>query len=196
VSPDPLDAALAAALVQTGYSFQTSISKTSAGTTSRVFQLPFDLPDGLGQYCINSYVAGSTVVALAPFRITSDAPATKRHEIADFILPKVPFVRVMADLRSAVDSPNIAWLESAVPVSRQGIPVDELVIVAPVNTIVTAMEALRAEFRDCTAAESPLTVPVRAFTVEPVDEVRGVASEAVPLAASEGSQPVVGRTKR
>jgi hypothetical protein len=169
VSSDGLDATLAAALVQTGYSFQTSTSKTTTGAASRVFQLLFELPGGRGQYLITSYVAGWTIVALAPFRITSDPSAAKRHEIADFLLPKVPFVRVMADLRGAADSANLAWLESAVPVSRQGLPVDELVVVAPINTIVSAMEALRSEFHDCTAAAAPLTVPMRAFTVEPVD---------------------------
>jgi hypothetical protein len=92
------------------------------------------------------------VTAVAPFLITSDDATAKRYEIADFTLPKVPYVRVLKDLRGEGDSEDYAWLEAAVPVSRDGMPMDESVVVAPVNTIASAMALIRSSFRDSTAA--------------------------------------------
>jgi hypothetical protein len=163
VSLAPIEAALAAALVQGGFNFQTNVSKMHDGTRGRLFQLLFELPNELGQYIITSHVgelpSGAIVImAVAPLRITSTDVVATRHAIADFIIPKVPFVRVMQDLTNLESAQKGAWLESAIPVSMREMPWDETVIVAPVQAITVAMELVRTMFRDATSLER-LSIP-------------------------------------
>jgi hypothetical protein len=160
---DPLHASVAAALIQAGLSFQTSVGKTATERIVRVFQVPFDLPHG-GRTClVTAYSAGILFIAVAPLRLLTDRPKDMRHEMMDFLITRKGLVRLRPDVSEA----DLIWVEAAVPLPSTGGPIDAFVAVAPFSAVASAVEAVRAQFPDSASiADVPLIPIVEALDTD------------------------------
>lgn len=155
---DVLHASIAAALVQANLQFTTAIGTVAeepdAAQTApvRTFTLEFDFQGAGGKCQVTGYVAGPVLVVLSPVKIPD---ASRRQEIADAIVYRMPLVRV---LPAPPNHPNqdIAWVEASVPIA----PIAQLaapgwLVVPPFMNVVGAVEHIVQTYREHASLPEP-----------------------------------------
>jgi hypothetical protein len=176
----PLQASIGAALIEAGLSFDSNIGATGSGEPIRLFRIPYALDGGALPFVVTLYIGGEVLVALSPLRITADSVPAKRSEIAEYLVSRVPFVRLVPDLRGQAESSSIAWIEAGVPVIA-GQPLEASFARTPLYTVVSATEIVHATFSDCTEMITVFSIPIFDSTSEPrSSHIHGSQSELAP----------------
>jgi hypothetical protein len=162
---DGLHASIAASLVVAGLSFSTTVNKTPEGNVARTFRLAYKLR---GHDCVvTGYSLGVMLTAIAAVRVACppDRLTSKRHELQDFLLEKVPMVRLSS--HPYADPPgdeDVIWVEVSLPVPPGGVPIEPWLAVTPFAAVAGAVDLLAITFADVTptiAKSFPLLVAER-----------------------------------